>query len=363
MSKKKTIEAAAEAEKPEAEIFDPFVGGDKDDDLSDMQYVQDENQKAIVDTMPPDTKEDAERAAELEDPTPVEEDRGNDVKAEGEDASKEESEETEETTEAEEESGVLAEAEEEPAEEPTEELAREPQIPKHRFDEISDKLKKRDEELEALRQQIDALVEDKTAEPEPEPYDYETKEKEALDAVLEGDAEKYARIQSEIRAQLKTEAIAEAKKNASQGDESVREQLLFEETGAKIEAEFPQLDVNSEQFEAEARQELIDLYVGYAATGQLSRAEALQKAAEKVVRMYDYNNQATEEPEDGKVVKLQKKKSNPKKKQEVADKQPPVMEGTAEHQDEPKFDFSSMSDEEFEALPEATKRRARGDIL
>ena len=358
MTKKKaakkhdSMEAQAEAEKPVAEIFDPYVGGEADD-LEGMAYVQDENTTTKVDTMPPETKEDAELRDLVEDPTPVEEpeDKGEEVAAE----ESEEGEKAEEVAETEEEEPVL-EAEAEEANE-------EPQIPKHRFDEINEKLTKKDEEIDALRKQVESLVEDKTPEPEPEPYDYASKEKEAMDAILEGDTEKYTRIRNEIRAQEKTDYLREAKKLSSEGDESVRESLTFEEAGADIEQQYPQFAEGTEEYNAEARTELIDLFAGYASMGTMTRAAALRKAADKTARMYGYDKPAEPEaePDPGKVVET--KKVDPKKKASVAKQQPPALKGSAGLDNEGASDFSSMSDEEFEALPESKKRIARGDVL
>lgn len=360
MAKKKdekpTMEEAAEAERPTAEIFDPFVGGE-DDDLLDMDYVQSEKTTRKVDTMPPDTKEDAELVSEFDDPTPVEsDDKGDEAKAEDE-----------ETENAEEVSEEEAPAEEEPevlAEQEQDESADEPQIPKHRFDEINDRNKKLEEELQALKSQVENLAKESTAEPEPEPepYDYAAKEKEAMDAILEGDTDKYTTIRNEIRSQEKTDYLREAEKLAKQGDADVRDTVTFEETATQIERDFPQFAEDSEAYNAEARKDLLDLYVGYAAQG-MNRADALQKAANRTVTLYGFNEPQPEpEPDDPKKV-VNIKRGDPKKKAALSKKQPPNMEGSAETEDIPKHDFSMMSDEEFDALPESTKRRARGDIL
>jgi hypothetical protein len=332
-------------DEPEFKEFDPFVGGEEDD-LMDMKYVQDAD-TVVEDTHPPETKEEAEQRAEMAKNEPVED--ADDVQL---------SEETQES-EAEE---VEAVAQETPVDEPTDD---EPRIPKSRFDEVNEQKKKYQERMEKLEKQLEDLVEakKKPAEPEPEPFDYVTREKEAYDAFLEGDTEKYSAIQQEIRAAQKVELQREAQRIAAEGDSKTREDLTFEETGAKIESEFPQFVKGGEQFNEAAYDDLMDLYVGYASTGRYSRAEALQMAADKSARIYGLTRTGEEtlaETADN-VVSI--KKPDVQKKKEIADKQPPVKQSGLSREDEPTVDPGSMSDEEFAALPEATKRRIRGDVL
>jgi hypothetical protein len=334
----------------EIKTFDPFVGAE-DDDLMDMKYVQDAD-TVVEDTHPPATKEEAEQRAEMAANEPTEE---------TEDAVQDdETQEVEAEAEAEAEAEVLDEAPAEEAEETDE-----PRIPKSRFDEVNQQKKKYQERMEKLEKQLDDLLEQKKQppEPEPEPFDYEAKEAEAYDAFLEGDTKQYSAIQQEIRAAQKAELQREAQRIAKEGDKGVREEMTFEETGAKIEADYPQFVKTDESFNEAAYDDLMDLYVGYANTGRYSRAEALQMAADKAVMMYhlDKSDDAPLAETADNVVDI--KKPDIKKKKAIADKQPPVKQSGLAREDEPSVDVSSMSDEEFESLPEATKRRIRGDVL
>jgi hypothetical protein len=108
---------------------------------------------------------------------------------------------------------------------------------------------------------------------------------------------------------------------------------------------------------------MIELYLGYARSGSYTRVQALQRAATQAARIYGLTAVTDIVPEvPDNVIAI--KPSDPKKKAEVANSQPPAMEARAPgSSEEPVIDFASMSDEEFDALPESTKRRARGDIL
>jgi len=342
-------------DKKPLEAADLFIGGE-DDDLSTMEYIQDETTTTKVETQPPETKEEADMIAEVE--------------AAEQEAKEDDAEETSEDEKPEDESGEstseevaseeedTTESSEEPAEESVEAVLDEPKIPKERFDEVNDRMKAAEADNATLRSQLESAVEEKD-EPEPEPYDYKAKEKEAMDALLEGDSDKYSAINDEIRTAEKAEYLREAEKLAARGDQHLQETITFEEAGAKIEAEFPQFSQDDENYNKEAREELMDLYVGYAQSGVYTRVQALQRAAAKSAKMYGLAVEVEDVPDN--VVDI--KKPDVKKKAAVDNAQPPVMESNSEVREEAKIDFTSMSDEEFDALPESTKMRSRGDIL
>ena len=342
--------------KLETEV-DPFVGGE-DDDLADMEYIQNEETTMKVDTHPPETKEEAEILAEQ---LAAEAKAKEEEETDDDDAPQQEAEEVEE---ADEKTPVLKEEEEE--EEKEEEVKEEKEeedvkIPKDRFDEVNDRMKKAEGEVKSLKTQLESVVEEKHEEPEPEPYDYKVKEKAAMDALLEGDSDKYSEINEEIRAAEKAEYLREAQKLAAQGDQELHESLTFEEAGAKIEVDYPQFVEGTENYNHEAREEMLDLYVGYSKSGIYTRVQALQRAAAKAAKFYAFEV-TTEEVAPDNVVDI--KKPDIKKKVEASNAQPPVMEtSTGGPREEPKMDINSMSDEEFDNLPESTKMRMRGDIL
>jgi hypothetical protein len=333
----------------EVKVFDPFVGGE-DDDLMDMEYVQDAD-TVMEDTHPPETIEEAEQRAEMKQ-TQGDDDDGDEAVQLSEE--KEEKEEPETPPKEE----VVVEKEPPAGDDD------EPRIPKARFDEVNEQKKKAQERAEKLEKQVADLVEgQKPKEEEPEPFDYATKEKESYDAFLEGDTEKYSAIQEEIRAAQKAELQHEAQRIAAEGDSKTREELTFEETGAKIESEYPEFVKENETFNQEAYDDLMELYVGYVSTGRYTKADALQMAADKSVRIYGLEKAGEETLTDKADNVVSIKKPDIEAKKEIAEKQPPIKDSGTHRDEEPKLDVSSMSDEEFSALPEATKRRMRGDIL
>jgi hypothetical protein len=345
-------------ESNEPELSDVYVGADTDDDLADMEYPLDARGPS-VDTHPPETKAEAEARADLTPKNPDQDaiNRGDVIEEPAEEVAEEE--EVQASDEVE---------EEEPAEEVEAKVDDEqPRIPKDRFDDVNNKRKAAEEEAEKLRKQLEAL-QTQNEEPAEPAYDYAAKDKEAVDAILEGDTERYDAIQEEIRTSLRNEILDEARKIARQEGGNVREELTFEETGAKIEQNYPEFSDESENYNEEARKELLELYVGYARAGNYTKAQALERAAEKTARIYGIKPVGQREEEGGLADKadnvVNMRQPDVKKKTKAANSQPPEMQSKARGvNEEPRIDFSSMSDEEFEALPEDTKRRARGDVV
>lgn len=336
--------------KEDAPAIDPFMGGE-DDDLSDMEYVHDEKSHRIVDTHPPETKEEADSLAETE----ASEEKV--AKAEEEVAAELEVEAKDDETKDEEKEEVVAEEEEALDE------ASDKKIPKDRFDEVNERMKKAEGKVESLEKQLETVVEEKVVEPEPEPYDYAANDKAAMDAMLEGNSEKYAELQKEGRDAIRDETLREAKKLARQGDDDLKDTLTFEEAGSVIEADYPAFIKDTEVYNHDAYEDLMDLYVGYAKSGKYTRVQALQKAAESSARLHGLSKTTNSEAEvPDNVVEI--KPTDVKAKAKVANGQPPAMEEKAAGEsEEPKLDINSMSDEEFESMPESTKKRARGDFL
>lgn len=327
----------------DAPVVDQYLGSDPaDDDLSDMEYIQ-RDDTSSVDTHPPETKEEADALAE---------------ELAAKEKANAEKEKTEEP-EAEEDAAVLAE---EPEPEPEAEAEpeaeeKEKKVPYERFDDVNKKRKAVEEENARLKAQLEQYTQEK--EPEPEPYDYATQEKAAMDALLEGDQDKYTALRSEIRTAERAETLREAQKLASLGDKQLQDNLTFEEMGARIEGEFPEFSTGTDVYNEAAREEMLDLYVGYAKSGLYTRTQALRKAADSAAKIHALGGAAEAGVPDN-VVRL--KQPDIKKKAKAANQQPPVME-SATAREEIRRDVKSMSDEEYAALPESTKKKMRGDIL
>jgi hypothetical protein len=94
-------------------------------------------------------------------------------------------------------------------------------------------------------------------------------------------------------------------------------------------------------------------------------AQALDSAAREVALLYDipsnYEAELDADPEPAPAPAPAPRKADVKKKVQQQRAQPPTMDAGSPGGNENKSP-TNMSDAEFEALPEATKARMRGDI-
>jgi len=272
---------------------------------------------------------------------------------------------TEEETNPEEE--TVAEEEETVAEEPEEEVEqpnlsqKKPMVPKSRLDEVLNKQK-------ALQKQLDDMKAAQVpAEDAPEEYDFGSKEVEYQTHLLDGEAEKAAVIRAEIRRAERTQIEYEMTQKMTQTVSHNQQATALQQAANDLESSFPVFDQASAEYNAEYTQEVIDLRDAFMTKGDNAVA-ALSKAAKYVVREYDLEG-AVEAPSlAGKVApksdEVAKKRAEVSRKLKAADAQPPDLPGeSSASRGEKGLDMNNMTEDEFNALPEATLKRLRGDIL
>lgn len=266
--------------------------------------------------------------------------------------------ETEEVT-AEVEEEVTAEVEEEPEPELEEAPTKKPMVPKSRLDEVLAKQK-------ALQKQLDDMKAAQTlAEEAPSEYAFSDKEIEYQNLVLDGESQKAAALRAEIRAaeraQLEYEMTQKMTKTVSENQQLT----ALQQAASELEESFPVFDQNSETYNAEYTQEVIDLRDAFILKGENAVA-ALSKAAKFVVREYSLDTAAPSltAPPRNTVDEVAKKRAEVSRKLKAADSQPPELPGeSSANRGEKIMDVNSMTEEEFNALPEATLRRLRGDVV
>ena len=335
-------------------VFDARVGADpiEEAETLDLNFM-DEEEEAPAETV-------AETEEAVEEP-----------KVEKETVA--ETEETEETTEEPEtEEETVAETEEaveEPeVEEPVAEAEPEPEpkkimVPKERLDAVLAKQK-------ALQKQLEEMQAQQTVEAAaPEPYDYDAKETQYQEFVLEGETAKAAALRKEIRAAEKAEMQYEFEKKMGLTVQESHQANALQQAAAELEANFPMFNQNHEAFDTEATQEVVDLRDAFITQG-FTPVDALAKASSFVIKDRGVVDQAPESALSAPKAKpavdeVAKKRANNAKKLKAAEAQPPELPGesSSAHGEKPESDFSTMTEEEFNALPEATLKRMRGDIL
>jgi hypothetical protein len=319
--------------------FDVMPGADRIDDDASPQL--DLSFEEVVEEL-------TEEVVEAEEETVAEE-----VEEEAEETVSEDEQSTEEET-------LL---EDEPEEEAVAEApkSKKPMVPKARLDEVLAKQK-------ALQKQLDEVnAANAKSEEAPEAYDFDAKEVEYQNMVLDGESDKAVALRREIRKAERAELEFEMRQEMSQTVNQDRQMNALQQAANAMEEAYPVFNRNSESYNEEYTNEVVELRDMFMQRGY-EAVDALSKAVKYVVKDYDLGDSTQESTSlAGQVRKtdeLAKKRALVSKKLQAAEAQPPELPGesSALH-GEKALDVSSMTEEEFNALPEATLKRLRGDII
>ena len=330
-------------------VFDAMPGADKDTEEAesiDLNFgLGDEPAEEPVAEV-----EETEEAEEVEE---VEE-----VVAEAEEA---EEEAAEEEPVAEEVEAVAEEAEPEPAQEPDVTTSK-PMVPKSRLDEVLAKQK-------ALQKQVEDMK--KAQEPPadaPEAYDFDAKEREYMNLVLDGKEAEAVQLRQQIRVAEKTQLEFDMSQKMQQTVSQNAQATALQAAANELEANFPVFDQNAAEYNADFTQEVIDLRDAFIVQG-FDAVDALSKAAGFVIKDHDLAQDAPQESTLAQSTapvqdEVAKKRAEVNKKLKAAKSQPPELPGeSSAARGEKALDISNMTEDEFNALPDATIKRLRGDLL
>jgi len=306
-------------------------------------------------------------ATPYEDDESETESRGDDVVPAGDDQSEQETDAGVEDPAPEapaeiEEKPAEAEAEAPVAEEPVVEEPKaeepkhdEPRIPKKRFDEINERRKAAERRLAELE------AERKASDPgQYVDFDFDAKEELYAQHVLDGDLAKAKEIRAEIRRAEQAAFEKMAENRAMKVGERQKLQSELDSTIVELNAAYPVYDPSSPSYDQDVVDETLELQRGFIDRGY-TPAVALRRAAEYVAAVNGLQPAAemTAVAEPEKVVPI--KKPDIAKKIAAAEKQPPKQQGR-NSASEALLDLDSMSEEEFDALPESKRRALRGDM-
>lgn len=237
-------------------------------------------------------------------------------------------------------------------------------VPKSRLDEVLAKQK-------ALQKQLDELKQANQPPPPDLPsYDFEAKEREYQDFILDGEPDKAAKLRSEIRNAEREAMSHELRREVEQTVSRNNEETALQQAANLLETEYPVFDQNSADYNEDYTQEVIELRDAFMIQG-LGAVDALSKASNFVIKAHDIASEsddssalAAKQAPKKSVDEVAKKRAEVAKKLDAAKKQPPELPGeSSSSHGEKALDISSLSEEEFNALPEATLKRLRGDIF
>jgi hypothetical protein len=238
-------------------------------------------------------------------------------------------------------------------------------VPKSRLDEVLQKQKALQKQLEDMKKA------QQPAENAPDPYDFDSKEKEYMNLVLDGKEADAVRLRQEIRTAEKASLQFEMTEQMQQTVQHNAQATALQAAANELEANFPVFDQNSELYNESYTQEVIGLRDAFIMQG-FDAVDALSKAANFVLMT---NNLVAPEPatstldapaapKQKTVDEVAKKRAEVSKKLKAAEAQPPELPGeSSAARGEKAVDVATMSEDEFNALPDATIKRLRGDIL
>jgi hypothetical protein len=318
---------------------------------ADQMPEEDANKEFKVDLNFEDEPKSEDDEVEFPKEGEVEEITEEELKDNSEEAEQEPEEEAEaETAEAESEDGEVGEQEEVLADDEgdsqqpegtdeagiDEKTPKEPMIPKSRLDQVLQKQKALETQLQEAQNPAPEAI-----EKAPE-YDFDVKEQEYQTLVLEGDQDKATKLRAEIREAEKQQMMFEMQSRMGHTVKRSQEEADLLAKAAEVEAKYPALDQNSATFDEPKAKEVLEL-----------RDEAVNLIMPSPV------DEKTLDPVEQKVVE-KKKVANVNKKIAAAESQPPAMKG--KNKTEKKVDINTLSIDEFDALPAETLKRMRGDF-
>lgn len=246
---------------------------------------------------------------------------------------------------------------------------RETTIPKSRFDEQvrkererADAAERRLAEIEQQRQQVSRGAD--ITKMEDDVRELRAAERKAL---IAGNDKEAAELSEKADRLNRAIAIEQARDMTAAAKESAREEIRWDMTVESIEKQYPALDESAEEFDQDLSDDVIDAMNGIMRRERLPRSQALIRAVERVME----RNKAPEAAAENKSLRTLdkeegRKESAVKKNLDAANRQPASTKKAGADSDKHGQNTSvpnaaDMSYEEFEALPDATKAKMRGD--
>ena len=254
-------------------------------------------------------------------------------------------------------------------------------IPYSRFSEVNKALKTERESRLQLEEELartkGRVPKDADAQPEQvdesPAFDFKAKRKELREALYEGDEERAERLEDEIDAAKAVELERRAEAKAQQLFESRQAEAEAKRIQAEVQAaataamtKYPLLNPDIEGHDPELVEDVVALRDFYIHQKGMSPGEAITKAADKVAgrgaTAKDDAGDGEGKP-GGKRLKAGAKPTTEqlRRNDERSRKIPPRDGGIGERATD--IDWENLTEEEFDSLPDAEKRKARGDYV
>ena len=232
----------------------------------------------------------------------------------------------------------------------------------------------------ALEQEVAALKQGKqVAETNEQLTQAEDKvvalEKEYTKLLVDGEIDKAAAKMSEIRRLERSIAETKSTFQIQAAEARAYERVQYDTTVERLEAAYPALNPDHDDYDKELTAEVVELRDGYIATGKYTRAQAIQKAAKTLMGAATTRQERAVETEVrvdkedvAKATAAERAAAQRKKNAEVANKQPASLNKAGVDSDKMggRIDAKAvmkMNQDQFAKLDDETLARLRGDVI
>lgn len=251
----------------------------------------------------------------------------------------------------------------------------EAKIPKSRFDEAVGKEREAREAAEKRAAELERKLQAgereavRTEQIEAIEASIAAMEEKHAELLLDGNGKDAAKVMKEIRMAERQIATAEAESRASAQINQRLEAQKFDTVVARIEADHPQFNPESESYDADLVELVLSKQNALMRVEGLTPSQAMDNAAKYVAeRFLKQAEQVKEEPKGlGKKQVEDRKEEQVRKNLETQKRQPASMKESGIDSDKAgktsDIDIGNLTVDEFAALPEATKAKLRGDYI
>jgi hypothetical protein len=252
-------------------------------------------------------------------------------------------------------------------EEQEEEKPKEHMLPKSRFDEAVRKERAEKAQLQQRLQQLEQKEQQRALAEDAEKSQAKLKEmmKAHSVAISDGELDKASDIMAEAMELQSAIQRSLFERMSASTKEQAKQEVQYDAVIARLEAEYPAINPDSEDFDRSTVRRVQALMTGLLQTENISPSQALQEAVETIIPKTPVVAPAAEQAVDS---GLRRKEAAVEKAVETASKQPPNSKDVGKDHDKEggALDASAvmkMSWEEFVRLPEDKLAEMRGDFI
>ena len=250
---------------------------------------------------------------------------------------------------------------------------KEARIPKSRFDEAVGKEREAREAAERRAAELERRLQETASQKEQAQQteqleaEIDKLEEKYQELLLDGNTKEASQVMRQIRHMERQIATAEAEARATQRTAQTLEAERLEVSIARLEADYPEFNAESESYDPDLVSLVLAKQKALISNG-VSPSKAMAQAGEEVAKRFIAREEAKDDAKG-----LAKATQNDRQKQAVekalaAQKSQPASMKDAGLDSDARGekglpDVSSMTADEFDALPEATKARLLGNVI